>query len=61
MKACNDITFINSYWNELDSIYNRIRTELPKVDKSNKVKKIGKYLNVIKYSDLTDWSVHDLL
>lgn len=61
MEACNDITFIDSYWKELDAIYGRIKTELPKIDKNEKVKKIGKYLHVIKYSDLTDWSAHDLL
>lgn len=61
MKTCNDITFIDSYWKELDTIYGRIRTELPKIDNNNIVKKIGKYLHIIKFSNLDDWSAHNLL
>lgn len=60
MKTCDDLTFISTYWNELKSVCERIETELPKVNKPNKIKRISKKFGLIKFSDLENWDVKSL-
>lgn len=59
MKACNDIDFLSSYWEEAKKVGHRIKNELPLL-KEPKVRNSGK-LFFINYKDMYNWSVDDNL
>jgi len=61
MKNCNDITFLSTYWKEVNNISKKITIELPIMKKNNDVKKISKHLSIIKYSALNNWDISGLI
>lgn len=58
----NNIQFLSSYWNHLNTVTKDIKNELPVIDNDIVgVKKISKNLAVISYKDLNNWDVSGLL
>lgn len=61
MKACNDLEFIDSYWEEAKRVGNRVLEELPQCSQSTVKNKIGCIVEV-NFSDLKDsWYPGDIL
>lgn len=56
------LEFLDTYWKNAKEIAFDIKHDLPNIpSEDRKVKKIGKYLSVINYSDLGNtWSVHTI-
>lgn len=62
MKACNDLEFLDTYWDEAKKVAVKITKELPDFKEPDIKSPNGTLMYIVNFRDLTDsWSVKDVL